>query len=66
MTRPTLDQVKTWPPTVSIAEASAAFGFSRSFGYELAKRGEFPAKVLPVQGRIYRVSTASILAALDN
>lgn len=61
---PTLDEIKTWPATVDPPTAAKAFGISRSYAYELIKRGEFPAKVLYVGGKA-RVVTASILIALD-
>lgn len=59
----TLDDIRAWPATVSIPRACTAFGVSRSYGYELASRGEFPARTIKVGGR-YRVVTASILANL--
>ncbi len=61
---PTLEQVRQWPATVSVPKACTAFGISRAHGYVLAARGEFPATVLRV-GTRWRVSTASVLAALD-
>lgn len=54
---------RTWAPTVDIPRACVPFGISRSHGYELAARGEFPAKVLRVGGR-YRVITSSIVEVL--
>lgn len=60
---PTLDEVRAWPATVDVAQACRPFGISRSFGYELAARDEFPARVIKVGGRM-RVVTASIVAAL--
>jgi predicted DNA-binding transcriptional regulator AlpA len=61
---PTLEEVKTWPATVPVPQAGAAFGFSRSYSYELISRGEFPARVIR-RGRITRVVTASIVETLD-
>ncbi|WP_091449738.1 helix-turn-helix transcriptional regulator [Actinokineospora iranica] len=55
---------ETWPATVSIPIAAAAFGLSRSHAYELVNRGEFPARVIQV-GQRYRVVTASVLRALS-
>jgi predicted DNA-binding transcriptional regulator AlpA len=60
---PTLKEIGEWPATVEIPKACTAFGISRSHGYALAGRGQFPARVIKVGGR-YRVATASILAAL--
>lgn len=61
---PTLDEIKTWSATVDVPQACRPFGISRSYGYELIKRDEFPARVIKVGGRA-RVVTASIIAALE-
>ena len=63
-TGPTLDEIRSWPSTVDPATAASAVGISRSYAYELVKRGEFPAKVIRVGGKP-RVVTASILALLS-
>jgi hypothetical protein len=63
MSTPTLEEVKGWPATVDPVTAGRPFGISRSYVYELIKRGEFPAKVILVGGK-KRVVTASILDAL--
>jgi hypothetical protein len=60
----TLDDLRNGPPTVDIPTASRLLGVSRSYGFELAARGEFPAKVISV-GRKLRVVTASLLELLD-
>jgi predicted DNA-binding transcriptional regulator AlpA len=60
---PTIDEIRTWPATVDPPTGGSPFGISRSYSYELIKRGEFPAKVIKVGGK-YRVVTASILAVL--
>ena len=62
---PTLDDIRSWPATVSIPMANTAIGLSASHGYALAKRGEYPARVLKVGGR-YRVITASVVALLSD
>jgi hypothetical protein len=62
--QPTLSQIKAWPAAVDLVTAASAFGISRSHAYALAKRGEFPATVLTVGGRL-KVTTASIIAALE-
>jgi hypothetical protein len=59
-----LSEIKVWPAAVDLATAASAFGISRSHAYVLARRGEFPATVLTVGGRL-KVTTASIIAALD-
>jgi hypothetical protein len=67
-TRPvaSLDEIREWGATVDLATASTrAFGISKSYGHELANRGEYPCRVLKV-GRRWRVPTSAILAALDH
>lgn len=51
------------PVTVDIGTAARALGLGRSTGYELARRGEFPCRVLRVGGS-YRVPTADLLRVL--
>ena len=51
------------PVTVDIGTAARALGLGRSTGYELARRREFPCRVLRV-GSSYRVPTADLLRVL--
>jgi excisionase family DNA binding protein len=51
------------PVTVDIATAARALGLGRSTGYELARRREFPCRVLRV-GSSYRVPTADLFRVL--
>jgi excisionase family DNA binding protein len=62
---PTLDEIRSWPATVGLATAASALGISRSYAYELARRGELPCTVLPVGSRL-RVVTSSLLPKLDD
>lgn len=62
--RPTLEQVRQWPATVGVPRASAALGISRSHGYELAARNEFPARLLRAGGRVL-VITADLIKLLS-
>ena len=62
---PTLEDIRRWPAAVSVARASRAYGFSRSHGYELAARGEFPAKTI-LAGRRLIVVTADIVRQLSS
>nr|WSS65155.1 helix-turn-helix domain-containing protein [Streptomyces sp. NBC_01177] len=55
----------TWSGTASVEDAARAFGMSRSKGYDLVRRGEFPCRVLPI-GRAARVVTASLLRVLES
>jgi len=62
--RPTLDEVRQWPAAVDVGDACNAIGLSRSWGYELVKAGEFPARVLRIRGRT-KVLTASLVRLLE-
>jgi predicted DNA-binding transcriptional regulator AlpA len=59
----TLAELLAMPVMVDIGTASRALGLGRSTGYELARRGEFPCRVLHV-GSSYRVPTAELLRIL--
>ncbi|WP_185832135.1 hypothetical protein [Streptomyces sp. WAC 04229] len=51
------------PAAVDLETGNRALGLGRSKGYELAKRGQYPCKVLRL-GNTYRVVTADLLALL--
>ena len=51
------------PVAVDLATAARALGLGRSTAYELARRREFPCRVLHV-GSSYRVPTADLLRVL--
>ena len=59
----TLAELLAMPVTVDIGTAARALGLGRSTGYELARRDEFPCRVLHV-GSSYRVPTAELLRLL--
>lgn len=59
----TLTEVGRLPSVVDIVTAARALGLSRTYAYELAKRGEFPCKVIRV-GTSYCVPTAHLLSLL--
>lgn len=61
---PTLDEVRTWPATVSVATACQALGISHGHGYQLIKKNEFPCRVL-VLGTRTQVVTAALIRLLD-
>ncbi|MFJ8253287.1 hypothetical protein [Streptomyces sp. NPDC094466] len=51
------------PVSVDLETSNRALGMGRSKGYELAKRGQYPCKVLRL-GNAYRVVTADLLSLL--
>lgn len=51
------------PPAVDVETAARAFGISRSHGYNLARTGEFPCRVIRA-GRSFRVVTADLRRVL--
>lgn len=59
----TAAELLAMPVTVDVGTAARALGLGRSTGYELARRGEFPCRVLRV-GSSYRVPTAELLRLL--
>lgn len=60
---PTLLEVRSWPATVDLPAACVPLGISKTVGYELARQGRFPVKIVKV-GRRYRVITASLVRFL--
>ncbi|MBA9007309.1 helix-turn-helix domain-containing protein [Thermomonospora cellulosilytica] len=58
-----LAELTELPSVVDIMTAARALGLSRTHAYDLAKRGEFPCKVLRI-GTSYRVPTANLLTLL--
>jgi len=50
-------------PTMGLPVANTALGISRAHGYALAKRGQYPVRVLKL-GSSYRVITADLLNVL--
>lgn len=57
------DELLELPAAVDLETGNRALGLGRSKGYELAKRGQYPCKVLRL-GNAYRVVTADLLALL--
>ncbi len=55
--------VGTLPPTLSVEQAAVILGCGRSLAYNLARRGEFPCRVLRL-GRRYVIPTADLLRAI--
>ena len=61
----TLAQLRKLPAVVDVTTTVAALGVSRSAAYDAIARGEFPARVIRVGGRL-KVVTASLMDLLDN
>ncbi|WP_333769596.1 hypothetical protein [Streptomyces sp. IBSBF 2435] len=57
------DELLALPTAVDLETANRALGLGRSKGYELAKRGQYPCRVLRL-GNSYRVVTAELQALL--
>ena len=62
--RPSLAQVRRWPPTVPVPTAAPALGMSRRSMYEAISTGRCPVKVITVNGRL-KVLTASLVQVLE-
>jgi predicted DNA-binding transcriptional regulator AlpA len=56
-------ELLAFPVTVDVTTAARALGLGRSTAYELARRDEFPCRVLRI-GSSYRVPTADLLRVL--
>ncbi|MFH0243082.1 hypothetical protein ACGRHY_11725 [Streptomyces sp. HK10] len=57
------EELLSLPVSVDLDTSNRALGLGRSKGYELAKRGAYPCKVLRL-GNAYRVVTADLLQLL--
>ncbi|MGW4905048.1 hypothetical protein [Streptomyces sp. NPDC004270] len=57
------EELLALPVAVDLDTSNRALGLGRSKGYELAKRGEYPCKVLRL-GNAYRVVTADLMELL--
>jgi predicted DNA-binding transcriptional regulator AlpA len=56
-------QLLALPAVIDITTAARALGLGRSTAYELARRDEFPCRVLRI-GSSYRVPTSDLLRVL--
>ena len=57
------EELLALPVSIDLDTSNRALGLGRSKGYELAKRGQYPCKVLRL-GKAYRVVTADLLNLL--
>lgn len=62
--QPTLADVRKWPATVSVPQAAAAIGCSKSHLHERIKRGDSPVKTIPL-GTRHVVITADLVRLLS-
>jgi hypothetical protein len=62
--RPTLAQVKRWPPTVNVEDAAQALGVGRASLYASIVDGTCPVQVIWV-GQRRKVLTHSLIALLE-
>lgn len=53
------DELLALPTTVGVETAARAIGMGRTRAYQLARRGEFPCKVIRI-GASYRVVTVDL------
>jgi hypothetical protein len=58
-----MTELRDAPPTIPLSLANRALGVSRAHGYALARRGEYPVRLLRL-GSSYRVVTSELLALL--
>lgn len=61
---PTLDEIRSWPATVTVTQAATAIGISRSQLYELIRLDQSPVRV--IKAGTIRVVTASLIRLLDD
>jgi hypothetical protein len=62
--RPTLAEIKSWPPTVDVPMAALALGVSRSALYEAVRSGRCPVECIAV-GHRTRILTAALIRTLE-
>ena len=60
----TVEELRALPAAVPLAVACRAIGIGTTKGYELARRGEFPVRLLPVGNAKYRAPRSAILEYL--
>ncbi|MER7974070.1 helix-turn-helix domain-containing protein [Streptomyces sp. NPDC096080] len=64
MTTAALEEVRSWPGTVSIQKAASALGISRNQLSRLIRSGQSPVRTIEM-GSYCRVVTASLARVLD-
>lgn len=61
-TAPTLDELRSGPATISIAQAARYLGVSRAYGYSMAREGRLP--TIQLGPRRVRVPALALLKML--
>lgn len=64
--RPTMDEIRSWPATVSVQDAAMALGISRAYAFKLINQEEFPCRVLTLGLKRHQVLTESLIRLLDD
>ena len=59
---PTLDELRSGPPTLSIEQAARYLGVSRAYGYAMARQGRLP--TIELGPRRVRVPALALLKML--
>lgn len=59
-----VDELRALPAAVPLAQACRALGIGHTKGYDLARKGEFPVRLLPVGNAKYRAPRSAILEYL--
>lgn len=63
-TLPSLDKLRSGPPTISVKEAARDYlGVSRAYGYAMARNGHLP--IVRLGAKRVRVSAAGLLKMLE-
>jgi hypothetical protein len=60
----TVEELRAMPASVPLAMACRALNIGTTKGYGLARRGEFPVRLLPVGNAKYRAPKSAILEYL--
>jgi len=61
---PTVEEIRTGPPMLEVPPVAAVLRISKSYFYELIRRGEAPVRVVKVGSR-YRVPRSALLELLE-
>ncbi|WP_374025597.1 helix-turn-helix transcriptional regulator [Mycobacterium sp. HNNTM2301] len=59
---PTLDELRSGPPTISVEQAARYLGVSRAYGYQMARDGQLP--TIKLGERRVRVPALALLKML--